>query len=560
MSAWATALSVWTHLATGAAVDVVVQSELRSSWLSEPVADGFSNQLTVGGLTPRVQAAWQGRELFVQGSYAPTLSVITPSSDGFLLMNRFGAQASYTPLPRLRVTADITGAIGDLDAGAAVRDARNSRIAALVGGGNLSQFPFGDVTSGVALGYRLDGRFSLNLSVRNTTTGSPSPGEEEQLVLPLQTRPEATAGLTYLLSSTHSLTGEVQLRSAVLADERAVLGKGGGYVGMAPTLAYNTTVMDGVVSSIRAGWLTAVLDEGRRRDLLLHGLPILDGRLQASMTLSGESAIEGTIVGGLAPSSDPLGGMLEERIGAGIQGAWRVNRKLTLTTAVNAFGTLYAIGGNALVAEENQTSVGGNVGVSYSLTEWIAVTAEALGTSRVIVDKFGRLSELRPDATFMVSLTGAMNLWHVGERPAGTDPRPGRAVATRPVSLPGSARSFTSNGTPRAERPRRKLSEREIEELSETELKALLDDDDDPRRRGTMTTERKLLLERAKALKEKKKADVKGPGAPSALERLDAKRRAEQDAERKKALEQEARRKKKQKKAQDAAAPQKKKP
>lgn len=272
------------------------------------------------------------------------------------------------------------------------------------------------------------------------------------------------------------------------------------------------------------------------------------------MTLSGEAAIEGTFVAGLAPASDPLGGMLEERIGAGIQGAWRVNRKLTLTTAVNAFGTLYAIGGNALVAEENQTAVGGNVGVSYNLTEWIALNAEALGTSRVVVDKFGRLSELRPDATFLVSITGAMNLWHVGERPAGTDPRPGRAVATRPVTLPGSARSFNPTEEPRRQRPRRKLTQREIDALDEDELRVLLEEDNkNPRRRGTVSTEKKLLLERAKALQEKKKNDERSPGSPSALERLDAKRRAAEKAEKTKALEEEARRKKKQKKARDAA-------
>jgi hypothetical protein len=201
--------------------------------------------------------------------------------------------------------------------------------------------------------------------------------------------------------------------------------------------------------------------------------------------------------------------------------------------------------------------------VSYNLTEWIAVNVEALGTSRVVVDKFGRLSELRPDATFLVSITGAMNLWHVGERPAGTDPRPGRAVATRPVTLPGSARSFNPNEEPRRERPRRKLTQREIEALDEDELRVLLEEDDkNPRRRGAVSTEKKLLLERAKALKEKKKNDEKSPGAPSALERLDAKRRAAEKAEKTKALEQEARRKKKQKKARDdaAAAPKKKQP
>ena len=561
MSAIAVALTAAVHLAAGAAVDAVIQGEGRTSFLSEPVADGFSNQLTVIGITPRLQAAWQGPKLFLEGNYAPNLSLITPSSDYFLVMNRFGGQASWTPVTRLRVTADIAGAIGDLDAGAAVRDARNSRIAAIVGGGNLSQFPFADVNAGVNVGYRVDPRLTFNGGVRNTVTGSPSPGEEEQLVLPFQLRPEASAGLTYLLTPTDSLSGDLNLRSAIIADERGVLGKGGGYVGLTPSVAYNRTIMNGVVGSVRAGWLTAIVDEGRRRDRLLHGLPLLDGRLQAAVTLSGDAAIEGAIVGGIAPSSDPLGGLLEERITAGVQGAWRVNRKLTLTTAVNAFGTLYAVGGNAVIAEESQTAVGGNVGAAWNLTEWVAVTAEALGTSRVIVDKFGRLSELRPDATFVIGITGAMNLWHEGERPAGTDPRPGRAVATRPVALPGSARSFNRSTEVRRERVRRPLTASEVDKLSESELRVLTEDDvADRRRRGVNVDERKLLLDRAKALKEEKKRKAAGGDAPSELERLDARLRADDEAAKSKAADEEARRKKKQKKAKDAeaAAPKKK--
>lgn len=554
MTAVAAALTVAAHLAAGAVVDAVIQGEARTSFLSEPVADGFSNQLSVVGITPRIQAAWQGPQLFLEGNYAPSLSLIHPSSDLFIAMNRFGGQASWTPLTRLRVTADAVGAVGDLDAGAAVRDARNSRISAIVGGGNLSRFPFADINTGVNVGYRIDPRLTFNGGVRNGVTGSPSPGEEERLVLPFQLRPELTTGLTYLLTPTDSITGDLQLRSAIIADDRGVLGKGGGYVGLTPTVAYNRTLMNGVVGSVRAGWLTAVVDEGRRRDLLLHGLPVLDGRLQAAVTLSGDAAIEGTIVGGITPSSDPLGGLLEERITAGVQGAWRVNRKLTLTTAVNAFGTLYAVGGNAAVAQQNQTAVGGNLGFAYNLTEWVAVTAEALGTSRVVVDKFGRLAELRPDATFLIGITGALNLWHVGERPAGTDPRPGRAVATRPVALPGSARSFNRSSDERRERPRRALTPREVSQLSESELRVLTEDDvADRRRRGVNVDERKLLLERAKALKETKKRK-ESSNTPSALEQLDARLRAEEAAAKAKEAEEEARRKKKQKKAKDGAA------
>lgn len=550
MSVFAACLITTAHLAMGTAIDGVVQTELRTSLLSEPVADGFSNQLTVAGVTPQLRAAYQGPQLFLEGNYAPQLSLIYPSSDYFLVMNRFGGQASYTPMARLRVSADVIGAVGDLDAGAAVRDARNSRIAAVVGGGNLTQFPFADVGTGIGLGYRIDPRLTLNVGARNSLTGSPSPGEEEQLILPFQLRPEANVGLTWLVTPTDSLTGDLTFRSAIIADRRGVLGNGGGYVGATPSLAYNRSIMNGVVATVRGGWLTAVVDEGNKRGSILHGLPLLDGRLQAAVTLSGEAAIEGAIVGGVAPSSDPLGGLLEERITAGVQGSWRVNRKLTLTTAVNAFGTLYAIGGNAVIAQENQTAVGGNVGFAWNLTEWVAVTGEVLGTSRVIVDRFGRLDELRPDATFLIGLTGAINLWHEGERPAGTDPRPGRAVATRPVALPGSAKAFS--GKDDKKKSKKALTKRDIDRLSESELRALTEDDvADRRRRGMAVDERKLLLGRAKALKaaKKDKAASKDP-----LEVLNARLRAEEEKQRAADAEAEAKRKKKQKKAKEAAA------
>jgi hypothetical protein len=550
----AAALSTSTILAAGTAVDAVVSAEARTSFLSEPVADGFSNQLSVLGVTPQLRAAHQGPQLFLEGNYAPNLNLITPSQDYFLVMHRFGGQGSYTISPRLRVSADVVGAIGDLDAGAAVRDARNSRIAAVVGGGNLTQFPFGDVSAGVAMGYRIDPRLTFNAGVRNNVTGSPSPGEEEQLILPLQTRPEAAGSLTYLMTPTDSLTAELSLRSAIIADRRGVLGNGGGYVGLTPTIAYNRTLMNGVVASTRAGWMTAVVDEGEKRDLLLHGLPVLDGRLQASVNLSGEAAIEGAIVGGVAPTSDPLGGLLEERITAGVQGSWRLNRNFTLTTAVTAFGTLYAIGGNALIAQESQTAVGGSVGFAYNITEWIAVTGEALGTSRVIVDKFGRLNELRPDATFVIGITGAMNLLHLGERPAGTDPRPGRSVGTRPVALPGTAKAF--NGKP-DKKKKPKLTKRDIDELAK---KGLLDDDEilDRLRRGGRVDERRLLrqaLEARKKAKAKTDDDASDP-ARSALETLDAQRKADLEAAAKAAAEEaQWKRTKKKKEAAKAEAP-----
>ncbi len=553
MSAFlATALSASTFLAAGTVVDAVVSGEGRTSFLSEPVADGFSNQLSVVGVTPQLRAAYQDPQLFLDGNYAPNLSLISPSQDYFLVMHRFGGQATYTATPRLRISADAVGAIGDLDAGAAVRDARNSRIAAVVGGGNLSQFPFGDVSAGVNVGYRLDPRLTLNAAVRNNVTGSPSPGEEEQLILPLQTRPEASGSLTWLVTPTDSLTGEVLVKSAIIADRRGVLGNGGGYFGVTPALAYNRTLMNGVVATTRAGWLTAVVDEGTKRDLLLHGLPLVDGRLQASVNLSGEAAIEGSIVGGIAPSSDPLGGLLEERITAGVQGSWRVNRNFTLTTAVNAFGTLYAVGGNAAIAEESQTAVGGSVGFAYNITEWVAVTGEALGTSRVIVDKFGRLSELRPDATFVIGITGAMNLLHFGERPAGTDPRPGRSVGTRPVSLPGTARAFSGKAD---KKKKPKLTKKDIEDLAK---KGLLDDDDviDRLRRGVRVDERKLLRQSLEARKRAKAQTPDGEDpALSALEQLDAQRKAEADAAAAKAAADDAQRKKKKKKEAAKATP-----
>jgi hypothetical protein len=487
-------------LAAGTVVDLGVRSEVRTSQLSEPVADGFSNNLSVSGLTPSVRYATQGQETFVDVAYAPNFSLIVPSQDGFIALHRFNGLTAWTPSSRLRLSADIVGAVGDLDAGAAVRDLGNSRASTLLGGGNLTQFPFADGSGGVDVGWRFDSRWTFNGSVRVTATGSPSPGEEEQLLLPFQARPEANAGLTYLFSSTDSLGGNLQLRGASIADDRGNLGRGGGFVGLVPSLSYNRSLLTGLIATTRLGWLFAVVDEGLGRDLLGHGLPVVDGRLQASLNLPGDGALEGAALLGMGPFSDPLGGLLEHRMTTGLQGAWRVNRFVTLTTTLTAFGTLYAVGGNALIAQQSATAVGGSVGGAWNLSDWVAMNAEVLGTSRVVTDRYGRLAELRPEATVLVGLTGALNVFHEGQRPAGTDPRPGRAVGTRPVSLPGSPRAFSG---------RTSLSPKDgsggrngATDAREKGATGGDDDDDDlldRRRRGVTMDQRRLIREKLEA-------------------------------------------------------------
>jgi hypothetical protein len=557
MSVVALTLVAGAALAAGTAVDATARTEARTSFLSAPVADGFSNNLTVVGVTPTLRASHQGEGLFLDANYAPNVSVIYPSSELFLVMHRFGGQASFTVSPRLRLGFDLTGAIGDLDAGAAIRDLGNSRASALLGGGQLTQFPFASVITGGTVGYRLDPRLTLNVSLRNEVTGSPTTSPGEQALLPMQVRPQVDVGGTYLLTPTDSLTADFSLRSAFLADKYGTIGNGGGYVNAMPSVAYNRTIANGVVSTTRAGWATAIVDEGTQRDLLLHGLPLLDTRLQASVQLGGESAIEGTVLFGVSPFSDPLGGLLEERISGGVQGAWRVDRNLSFTTSMSAFSTLYAVGGNAQIALESSTALGGSVGVGYNITEWIAVTAETLGTNRVVVDKFGRLAELRPEVTFVIGLTGAINLFHEGERPAGTDPRPGRAVGTRPVSLPGSAKAFkgTRDDDAKAKKKAKKggfaADKKKIDALNDSQLQSLLQDD-------------KLLGEADRKALKKELGERKKKAAEAQKKLDDEKRKKDQKAkasetreaeEKKKALEEEARKKKKKKAAAAAADP-----
>jgi hypothetical protein len=517
------ALSLSSILAAGTVVDLTVRGEGRASQLSEPVADGFSNTLLLGGVTPAVRVAHQGQALFLDTSYAPNLSLIWPSADIAVVMHRFNGQANWNPSPKLRLSADASGAIGDLDAGAAVRDIGNSRAQALVGGGNLTQFPFADIIGGIDVGYRHDGRWTWTGGLRLEVTGSPSPGEEELALLPPQIRPDANVGATYLLSGTDSLTGNVALRSAFLGDDRGVIGKGGWLQSTAPTLAWNHTLMNNVVVSGRGGWMFAFVDEGLRRNVLAHGLPIVDGRMQASVNLSGEAAIEGAVVLGMAPFSDPLGGLLEQRISGGVQGAWRLNRDLTFTTAATAFGTMYAVGGNAVIAEESNTAVGGSFGVAYNLTEWVAFNAEAIGNSRVITDKFGRLTELRPEVTVAVGFIGALNLFHRGERPPGTDPRPGRSVGTRPVSLPGSSRAFSGRSPTASTQRSGSFQSTPGASSSSTGSSLQLQAEQllERRRRGMSADERRLLKraaaekrsqeEKREAALKKQKAQTKDP-------------------------------------------------
>jgi hypothetical protein len=555
MSVLALTLVASAGLAAGTAVDATARAEARTSFLSEPVADGFSNNLTVVGLTPTLRASHQGEGVFLDANYAPNLSAIYPSSEVFLVMHRFGGQANMTLSPRLRLGFDVTGAIGDLDAGAAVRDLGNSRASAILGGGQLTQFPFASVITGGTLGYRLDPRFTLNVGVRNEFTGSPTRSPGEQALLPMQVRPQTDVGITWLLTPTDSITGDLSLRSAFLADKYGTIGNGGGFVSAQPSIAFNRTIANGVVSTSRVGWATAIVDEGTQRDLLLHGLPLVDTRLQASAQLGGEGAIEGTVLLGVSPFSDPLGGLLEERVSGGVQGAWRVDRNLSFTTSLTAFSTLYAVGGNAEIALESSTAVGGSVGVGYNITEWIAVTAETLGTSRVVVDKFGRLAELRPEVTFVVGFTGAINLFHQGERPAGTDPRPGRAVGTRPVSLPGSARAFKgTRDDDDAKKKKAKKSgfasdKKKLDALNDSQLQSLLQDDKLLGEADRKALKKELGERKKKAAEAQKKLDDE-------KHKKDQKAKATEDREaeaQKKKADEDARKKKKKKAAAAAA-------
>lgn len=518
---WA-ALLVAEVIAAGAVVDVSTKGELRSSALSEPVADGFGAYLHSLGVTPQARAAYEGNGLVVDGAYAPTLSLIYPSADFFLVMHRGNGRASFAPTPRLRVAVDASGTFGDLDAGAAVRDLSNSRVGQVLGGGNLAQLPFADGVMGALVSYRAAPRLTLGAEARLQGTGSPSPGADEQLLLPFQVRPEASGNATWLLSSTDSVTGALLVKGAAIADKFGVVGAGGHYTGVTPSVAYNRSLFDGVVLTTRLGWLTAVLDEGKQQGLLLHGLPVADGRLQSSVNLPGGGAVEGTLVVGVLPFSDPLGGLLEERVSASVQGAYRLNRDLSFTTSATAFGTLYAIGGNAQVVSEVGTSLGGSVGAVYSLTEWVALTTEVIGTNRVLSDRFGQVSELRPEVTLAVSLTSAWNVFQRGTRPAGTDPRPGRAVGTRPVSLPGSARAF-AGGVDDKDDDDDKDALRSFRQSGGDD--DLIDAGDliDLRRRGIEPDQRTLeRLERAKAKERNQKAKAGGKAKPGDTDGADA--------------------------------------
>ena len=146
-----------------------------------------------------------------------------------------------------------------------------------------------------------------------------------------------------------------------------------------------------------------------------------------------------------------------------------------------------------------------------------------------------------------------MNLFRDGERPPGTDPRPGRAVATRPVSLPGTSRAFSGRAAPT---PRRSLTRSDIANMDDA---ALLDADEaiDRRRRGVGEGDdiRREVQARQDA-KKKKAAAAKKPADPDALKALDAKATADADA--KKALENEAEQARKKKKKKEAAAEAKK--
>ena len=112
MSISAVVLAVGVSIAAGVVVDGTARLEGRTSFLSEPVADGFSNQLSVAGITPILRAAWQGEGLFLDANYAPNFSLITPSRDIFLVMHRFGGQANIVLTPRLRLGFDVIGAVG----------------------------------------------------------------------------------------------------------------------------------------------------------------------------------------------------------------------------------------------------------------------------------------------------------------------------------------------------------------------------------------------------------------------------------------------------------------
>ncbi len=531
-------------LSAGTTLDATVLGEVRESLLSEPVADGFGNQLSAATVTPALRLAHQNREWLFDVGYAPQLSVVYPSEQYFLVVNRAQTQITYSPTPRLRLAFDAVGSIGDQDAGTAIRSLPNSRVRAVVGGGNLSSFPFGEADGGFTGAYRLDSRLSVNSTARLNMTGTPSAGDDENEILPFQVRPVATVGAAYLLTPTDSVQADIEVRGGAIADDFGVLagrgGGGGGFIGVLPIAGYNRQLIDGVVATTRVGWFMGVVDEGLRTDLIAIGNPLLDVAVRAAVDLPGGGAIEGRILGGLTPTSDPLGGLIEERINVGIQGAWRVNRDLSLTTGIDAFGTLYAVGGNADIADENAATLGGTFAMTYNLGEWVALNASVIGQTNLVADKFGNLVELRPEMIFTVGIIGAMNLFRDGARPQGTDPRPGRIIGEQGVSLPGSARAVTGRRPPPPKKSDVNLKEVKDKDIKEKIIEA--------RRKGIVIDEKKLVK---KLMAEKKKKDIDQRRKDDPLAYL--KEKAERDQAEQKAAEAEADARKKRKKKSAAA-------
>ena len=423
-------------LPTGVVVDAGGRGEVRETALAEAPAEGgfFGAQSTLS-ISPLVRAAWEGPQVFFDGSYAPQLSLVYPSQDLLLLLHRANVRAEYLVEPRVRLSADASGAIGDLDAGAAQRTLASSR-GILVGGGGLTSFPFASITSGAQLAYRSSPRLSFDTRARVDVSGSPGAPESERFVVPLQVRPQLGGSGTWLFSQTQSLTGDVSVLGAVTADQ------GPWSWGLQTTTSWNESLSRGVLLSLRAGVLVDVVGADPTVQSQLLFLPVLDGRLRASLNLPDDAAIEGAVVAGLAPFSDPLGGVLEERLSLSFLGGWRANRHLSFSGQVTAFGTLLSVGVASQTALQAQTASTVAAGMSWLINDHWSWDLSALWTGRLLLDKFGRPSQVLNDVGLVAGVTMTFPVYHEGDRPNGTDPRAGRAIGTRAVSLPGSAQSF----------------------------------------------------------------------------------------------------------------------
>lgn len=409
----AAALSGW--LAQGMLVVASATAEARGTHLStpdSPVGGPVAGALV---LRPGITAAVENdgeRGLALRAGYSPQLSAVAPASRPLLLLHTADVQGALDLTRRLRLRTSASSSLGDLDP--ATTQAALQRTSGVVD--PLLRLPYASGTAQLGAAARLGRMIQLDLDAR--LAGAQTPGLD---VLPATATISFDAVATWQMHHRDGLLFGARTRMSSI-DER------GSFSGAMPVLGWRHlfTRDAGLDVLVGAGpFLVNSVADGDRVWLIA---PSGEVRVVALLDLPADAALE--LRGGVSvgPVADPLGALLEERLGGHVGALWRLTRAVSIRAEASLFGPLFTVARPpAMVADASL--------VSQSVASWdvgprVALQASVLATTRWLD------GAVLTDLTAGVALVTQAPVFHRGRRPAGTDPGLGRQLGATPLAAP----------------------------------------------------------------------------------------------------------------------------